>query len=62
MDGINWQGLGIRPDRAGGGDGAGDGEFRGLSRSRVGGRKRRKERYKAYTDRAKEAFSAWLAR
>ena len=27
-----------------------------------GGRKRRKERYKAYTDRAKETFSAWLAR
>ena len=27
-----------------------------------GGRKRRKERYKAYTDRAKETFSAWLER
>ena len=26
-----------------------------------GGRKRRKERYKAYTNRAKETFSAWLA-
>ena len=26
-----------------------------------GGRKRRKERYKAYTDRAKESFSKWLA-
>lgn len=27
-----------------------------------GGRKGRKDRYKAYTDRAKEAFSAWLSR
>ncbi len=26
-----------------------------------GGRKGRKDRYKAYTDRAKEAFSQWLA-
>ena len=26
-----------------------------------GGRKRRKERYKAYTDRAKESFADWLA-
>ena len=26
-----------------------------------GGRKRRKERYKAYTDRAKESFTKWLA-
>ena len=26
-----------------------------------GGRKGRKDRYKAYTDRAKEAFAAWLA-
>ena len=27
-----------------------------------GGRKGRKDRYKAYTDRAKEAFTAWLSR
>jgi len=27
-----------------------------------GGRKGRKDRYKAYTDRAKEAFAAWLSR
>jgi len=27
-----------------------------------GGRRGRKDRYKAYTDRAKEAFAAWLAR
>jgi methylenetetrahydrofolate--tRNA-(uracil-5-)-methyltransferase len=26
-----------------------------------GGRKGRQTRYKAYTDRAKEAFTAWLA-
>ena len=26
-----------------------------------GGRRGRKDRYKAYTDRAKEAFTAWLA-
>ncbi len=26
-----------------------------------GGRKGRKDRYKAYTDRAKEPFTAWLA-
>jgi methylenetetrahydrofolate--tRNA-(uracil-5-)-methyltransferase len=26
-----------------------------------GGRKGRKDRYKAYTDRAKESFAAWLA-
>jgi methylenetetrahydrofolate--tRNA-(uracil-5-)-methyltransferase len=26
-----------------------------------GGRKGRKDRYKAYTDRAKDAFTAWLS-